>query len=108
MLCQALSNGFRGEPGGWMLQDGPESKTHKGTPGSVEDIKNYMVLKFTESGILEAFPIDEVFTFRRTVQHKVLSIEEAEKLMTSKRKSRGALAPQIEAMAPQEGLDCVF
>ena len=82
-----------------MLEDQPESATHKGTPALADDIRNLVLLKMTEYGTMEVHPIDEAFNFRPTIRHKVYTLEEAEMMMSSKRKPRltSALKAQFDA-----------
>lgn len=75
-----------------MIEDGPGSQTHKGTPASMEDIKNLVLLKRKSDGRMVVEFIDEAFNFRPTIRHKVYTLEEAELLMSAKQKPKLASA----------------
>eukprot|EP00210_Caulerpa_lentillifera_P002724 g2604.t1 len=90
---------FRGEPGGWMIEDNPGSQTHKGTPASIDDIKNLVLLKRKSNGRMVVEFVDEAFNFRPTIRHKVYTLEEAELLMLANQKPKlaSALKAQFDA-----------
>ena len=85
-----------------MLEDQPEHATHKGTPALADDIRNLVLLKMTEYGTMEVYPIDEAFNFRPTIRHKVYTLEEAEMMMSSKRKPRLASTLKVQFDAAEK------